>query len=142
MLDLWSLTISNFPVAAKSKYFSRMHEIFVTQSQLLTTLGWETFENILGKGENAGNQHFLPFPKYFLHFQKQNSNFSVTIILLSAKAFNLDHSKILSFGKELNPLCTTLDSFTLGSFRLVPKMCSFPIFLVIQFIFGCFLLNL
>ena len=24
------------------------------------------FENILRKGENAGNQHFLPFPQYFL----------------------------------------------------------------------------
>ena len=31
----------------------------------------EAFENILGKGENAGNQHFLPFPKCFLPFPKQ-----------------------------------------------------------------------
>ena len=29
---------------------------------------------------------------------------SVTFILSSANAFNLDQSKILSFGKELNPL--------------------------------------
>ena len=28
-------------------------------------------ENILGKGENAGNQHFLFFPKCFLPFLKQ-----------------------------------------------------------------------
>ena len=26
-------------------------------------------QNILGKGENAGNQHFLLFPQYFLTFQ-------------------------------------------------------------------------
>ena len=25
----------------------------------------EAFENIVGKGENAGNQHFLLFPQYF-----------------------------------------------------------------------------
>ena len=28
----------------------------------LTTLIKRPFENILGKGESAGNQHFLPFP--------------------------------------------------------------------------------
>ena len=47
------------------------------------------------------NQHFLLFPKCFLSFQKQNSFFKVTFILSSAKAFNLDWSKILWFGKEL-----------------------------------------
>ena len=31
----------------------------------------EGFENIVGKGENAGNQHFLLFPQYFLPFPKQ-----------------------------------------------------------------------
>ena len=28
----------------------------------------EAFENIVGKGENAGNQHFLLFPQCFLPF--------------------------------------------------------------------------
>ena len=51
------------------------------------------FENIVGKGENAGM--FLP---------KTNFNFSVTFILLSAKAFNFDQSKILSIGTDLTPL--------------------------------------
>ena len=32
------------------------------------------FENFLGKGENADNQHFL-LPKCFLPFLKQNLNF-------------------------------------------------------------------
>ena len=31
----------------------------------------KAFENIVGKGENAGNQHFLIFPQYFLPFSKQ-----------------------------------------------------------------------
>ena len=30
----------------------------------------EAFENVVGKGENAGNQHFLPFPQCFLPFAK------------------------------------------------------------------------
>ena len=39
---------------------------FPKASRLLTALKKEAFENILGKGENAGNQHFLLFPKRFL----------------------------------------------------------------------------
>ena len=34
-----------------------------------------SFKNIVGKGENAGNQHFLPFPKCFLPFPEHISNF-------------------------------------------------------------------
>ena len=59
------------------------------------------FENIVGKGENAGNQHFLLFQQSFLSFPKQISIFWVTFILPSANALNLDQSKILSSGKEL-----------------------------------------
>ena len=33
------------------------------------------FRNIVGKGENAGNQHFLLFPQCFLPFPKQISVF-------------------------------------------------------------------
>ena len=44
---------------------------------------------------------------------KTNFNFSVTFILLSANAFNLDQSKILLFGEELKSLhlqdCSTLN---------------------------------
>ena len=29
------------------------------------------FENIVGKGENAGNQHFLLFQQYFFRYQRQ-----------------------------------------------------------------------
>ena len=64
----------------------------------------KTFENIVGKGENAGNQHFLFFPLMFFICPKTNFYFSVTFILLSANAFNLDQSKNLSFDKELKSL--------------------------------------
>ena len=48
-----------------------------------------SFENIVGKGENGGNH------------PKTGFNFSAKFILSSANAFNLDQSKILSFGEEL-----------------------------------------
>ena len=34
-------------------------QLFTRQSQLLMTLYKRPFENIVGKGENAGYQHFL-----------------------------------------------------------------------------------
>ena len=53
-----------------------------------------------GKRRKAGNRHFLLFPQFFSALHKINFKFSVTFILLSADAFRLDQSKILSFGKE------------------------------------------
>ena len=35
----------------------------------------KTSENIVEKGENAGNQHFLPFPQCFLRIPKRISVF-------------------------------------------------------------------
>ena len=54
------------------------------------TLRKGSFENIVGKGENAGNQYFLLLPTMLSTLPKPNFN-----------AFNLDQSKILPFGKEL-----------------------------------------
>ena len=54
----------------------------------------------MGKGENAGNQHFLLFPQRFLPISKMVSVL-VTFVFSSAKAFNLDKPKNLSFGKGL-----------------------------------------
>ena len=45
------------------------------QSRLLTSLEKKAFENIVGKGENAGIQHFLLFPQFFLLFLSQISIF-------------------------------------------------------------------
>ena len=61
----------------------------------------KSFENIVGKGENAGNQHFSPFPTMFSTHSKTNFSLSATFILLSSNAFNLNWPKILSFVKEL-----------------------------------------
>ena len=55
--------------------FAVKSELFTTQSRLLTTSEKKTFENIVGKGENAGNQHFLLFPQCFLPVPKQISIF-------------------------------------------------------------------
>ena len=50
-------------------------KLFTAQSRLLTTFYKETFENIVEKGENAGNQHFLLFQQCFLPVQKRISIF-------------------------------------------------------------------
>ena len=63
------------------------------------TLTKKPFENIVGKGENAGNQHFLLFPQFFLLIRRRVSVFCLH--LSSAHGFNLDQSKNLSLGKEL-----------------------------------------
>ena len=63
------------------------------------TLKKGPFENILGKGENAGRQYFLLIPKCFRPFSKQIS--IVQLDNFSSSAFNLDLSNILSFSEEL-----------------------------------------
>ena len=40
------------------------------------------FENIVGKGENAGNQHFLLFSHCLLLYQRQKYHFSCLICRL------------------------------------------------------------
>ena len=51
-------------------------KLFTTQSPLLTTLKKMALENTMGKGENAGNLHFLLFPQCFLlSLNKRNSHF-------------------------------------------------------------------
>ena len=53
------------------KYFLRFDELPHSLSTLyptILTLRNEPFENIVGKEENAGIQHFLCFPQCFLPF--------------------------------------------------------------------------
>ena len=66
-----------------------------------TTWKKKSFENIVEKGENEGNQHFLLFSQCFSTLPKTNFNFSVTFILSSENVFNLDQSKNMLFGNEL-----------------------------------------
>ena len=76
----------------------------MTQFWLLMTMTKKCFENIVGKGENSGNQHFLLFPQCFLYPSQNtyNFNFSVMFILLSDNIFSLDQPKKLLFGKDLH----------------------------------------
>ena len=57
----------------------------------------------MGKGENAGDQHFLPFPAMFsTHSEKYYYYFFKLIVFLSSEnTFHMDQPKNLSFGKEL-----------------------------------------
>ena len=55
------------------------------------------FESIVGKGENAGNLHFLLFPQCLLPCQTEIIIW-LTLILLPANGLNLIMSKI---GEEL-----------------------------------------
>ena len=59
------------------------------------------FENIVGKGENNGEQHFLLFPQCFLLLSQGEIFILATFNLSSANAFDLNRSKIFWFGKEL-----------------------------------------
>ena len=57
----------------------------------ISNLSKKPSENIVGKVENVGNQHFFLFPQCFLPFRRQLSfNFCVVFILSSAHAFSLD----------------------------------------------------
>ena len=76
-----------------------MDYLFTTQSRLLTTLK-KALENMVGKRENAGYQHFLLFP-VFSSLSKREILISATFNLSSANAF-LQMPKMLSFGKELH----------------------------------------
>ena len=46
--------------------YTNQQTLFTTQFRPLTTLKKKAFENIVGKGEKAGFQHFLLFLQYFL----------------------------------------------------------------------------
>ena len=62
----------------------------------------ESFENIVGKGENAGKQHFLLIPTMFSTLPKTSLKFLFKFILPSANAINLDQSK--NFVILVNPI--------------------------------------
>ena len=53
-----------------------------TQAGLLMTFRRKPFENIVGKGENAGNRHFLLFPQCFLAYCKQISMFKYDLFFV------------------------------------------------------------
>ena len=78
-----------------------MHEPFPKQSLIHKVLQKKTFKNIVGKEENAGNQHFLLFPQCFLPYLRHTLSFKQHKICRLQMHFNLVEAKIVSFGKEL-----------------------------------------
>ena len=50
---------------SKSGVLAKEVWLLTVQSRVLTTITKQAFENIVGKRENAGNQHFLLFPTKF-----------------------------------------------------------------------------
>ena len=65
----------------------------------ITEFAFDRGENILGKGENAGNQHFLLFPKCFLLYQRQ-------ICVPSYQPHINSHPQTLSIWTNLQFCCT------------------------------------
>ena len=59
----------------------------------------KAFENIVGKEENAGNQHFLLFPTMFSILSKTNFN-SLDYFFCHLKMLLIIMCKILFFAKE------------------------------------------
>ena len=60
-------------------------------------------ENIVGKGENAGYQHFLlppPPPAMFYSLPNTKLNFPIVFTISTEKSFNLDRSEILLYGRQ------------------------------------------
>ena len=51
-------------------------ELLTTQSWLVMTLKNIVGKDIVGKGEDAGNQHLLMFPQFFYSIIDRNDNFS------------------------------------------------------------------
>ena len=60
--------LSSIKHATAKRWHSHAVLLFNSESRLLMTLYKKPFENIVGKLENAGNQHFLLFPQCFLPF--------------------------------------------------------------------------
>ena len=50
---------------------------FTTQSKFLATYYKKPFENIVGKGENSYNQHFVFFPQFFIPIPERISVFKL-----------------------------------------------------------------
>ena len=76
------------------------NQLMTTKLELIWTLRKKPFENIVGKGENTGYQHFLLFPQCFLPFRTQISIF---------KAHLFVHLQMLSIWKSLT-ICPLVKS--------------------------------
>ena len=69
-------------------------KVFTTQFRHLRTLRKKSLANIEGKGENAGNQHFLHFPHCFLLFLRQKLSFHQCIVCCLQMLSISSHTKV------------------------------------------------
>ena len=111
---------SSFSICHKVVFFSYFwkkciqfpiheHLTITKQSLLLSTLRKNPFENIVGKGENAGNQHFLLFLQCFLSFPKH--------ILAACKCFQIGHIENCILQKRIKRLLFTMLIVKLLTYR-------------------------
>ena len=71
-------------------------------TRLFMALKEKAFENIEGKGENAGNQHFLLFPPCFPPYEGQVSSFGPHVICRLKMLPIWTSLKFCRFGKGLD----------------------------------------
>ena len=101
-------TFSPFPIVF-SKAFSFIRIVknqdrvvksypITTQWHLLPRLEKKSFQNIAGKGENTGNQHFLLFPQCFLLYHRQKLSFMLHYLFCHLQ---FGQGQILSSGNGL-----------------------------------------
>ena len=97
------------PTTSRStKRYSQSEEIIKLSSfnplqlngDFLRTLRERPFENIVGKGDNSGNQHLLLSQKVFFPV-KDNFNVLRNVKLSLANAFNLDKANNVACSKSL-----------------------------------------
>ena len=71
--------------------------ISITMFYLLPYYFWlpleNAFKNIVGKGENAGNQHFILFPQYFVYFIKEKLDHLNQSHIVVCKCFQFDQGQ-------------------------------------------------
>ena len=67
---------------------------------VFTCLQYKSFENTVGKGDIARDEHFFPFPTVFSILLEHFLPFSAKWKLSCANAFNLEESKTCRLGKS------------------------------------------
>ena len=91
------------------------HKIYIRQkdlTQIILTFNDQEIQNILGKGENACNQHFLLFSQCFLPFQKQ---------ILIFKLYTFCHLQTLSISPKSTILLCSKDLSIYKINRLITR---------------------
>ena len=82
-------------VIGRDKLKCVKHLIVYPTIQIFITLKKGTFKNIVVKGENASNQHFVLLPHCFLYLQGQCPSYIAHFVCYVQNVFNLDQSNIL-----------------------------------------------